>query len=40
MFNTDPTSPYLYSTASGWTLGHGTVDLLNGDVSLPLSPIP
>jgi len=40
MFNTDPTSPYLYSTASGWTLGHGTVDFLNGDVSLPLSPIP
>jgi len=35
-----PKDRYLYSTASGWTLGHGTVDFLHGDVSLPVPPIP
>jgi len=29
-----------YSTAAGWTLGHGTIDFLHADASLPLSPLP
>ena len=34
-----PSDSYLYSTATDWTLGSGSIGFVMGDVSLPLSPL-